>query len=158
MQSAAPDCSCMWVALILPDSCWCPLCQAGFHLHVSFNSRNTRRIVYPSTMAAAEVVWIGLFHVLVVYLGYSSVVRKPSMPISLFLEASRISAELRPELCRYRWGREHKGGVADREADTSARTCCELDSVLSGIGWISFGYWHSYSQHVVKQSLQRIST
>ena len=45
-------------------------------------------------MAAAETVRVGFFHVLVVYLGYGPVVGKPSMPVSLFLEASRVEKQI----------------------------------------------------------------
>ena len=64
-------------------------------------------------MAAVEIVRVGFFHVLIVYLRFGPVVGKPSMPVSLFLEASRIKKQIQ-----------------------SARTCCELDRVLSGIGRI----------------------
>ena len=42
-------------------------------------------------MTAAETVRVGFFHVLVVYLEYGPQVGKPPMPVSLFLEASRIA-------------------------------------------------------------------
>ena len=46
-------------------------------------------------MAAAETVQVVVFfHVLVVYLGYGPVVGKPSMPVSLFLEAIRIEKQI----------------------------------------------------------------
>ena len=37
---------------------------------------------------------VGFFHVLVANLGYGLVVGKPSMPVSLFLEASRIEKQI----------------------------------------------------------------
>ena len=45
-------------------------------------------------MAAAEIVRVDFFHDLVVYLGYDPVVRKPSMLVGLFLEASRIDKQI----------------------------------------------------------------
>ena len=42
-------------------------------------------------MVAAET---SFFHVLVVYLGYGLVAEKPSMPVSLFLEANRIEKQI----------------------------------------------------------------
>ena len=45
-------------------------------------------------MAAAETVRVVFFHVLVVYPGYGPVVGKPPMPVSLFLEASRVEKQI----------------------------------------------------------------